>query len=183
MMTPEQTLSHLSFFQQVMPIAVAIGIAALFIGVVAFAIASPSSPINQPAIIISVACCVVFAGAWYIMDNSNLTSAQRKSLQSSPSKIVSTKTIQLVQMPNKKQPMFYDNSKSKISYWTSSGNQSHLNTVPKKAKVKFVSLGETNQSANTLVIEESQYLDQKVDKLLQYEDNAHDTYVFVDSSK
>lgn len=182
-MSPEQILSNLDLFQKIAPIAAAIGFSAIIIGLISFAIASLSSTVNLPAIIITIVCAILIAGSSFIIDNSKLTSAQRNTLQSAPSKIISTKTIQLTQLPDKKQPTFYDDSKNDVSYWTSSGNQSQLNTVPKKARVKFVSPGETNQSANTLVIETSQYIDPRVDKLLAYEENTHDTYVFVNPSK
>lgn len=182
-MSPDQILSNLDLFQKIAPIASAIGFFAIIVGLISFAIAGLSSTTNLPAIIITIVCAILIAGSSFIIDNSKLTSAQRNTLQSAPSKIVSTKTIQLTQAPNKKQPMFYDDSNNDVSYWTSSGDQSHLNTVPKKAKVKFVSPSKTNQSANTLVIETSQYLDPRVDKILAYEESTHDTYVFVDSSK
>lgn len=183
-MSPEQILSNLDLFQKIAPIASAIGFFAIVIGLISFAIVGFSTTTtNVPAIIITIVCVILVAGASFIIDNSKLTSAQRNVLQSAPSKIVSTKTIQLTQSPDKKQPTFYDDSKNDVSYWTSSGNQSQLNTVPKKARVKFVSPGKTNQSANTLVIETSQYIDPRVDKLLAYEENTHDTYVFVNPSK
>ena len=176
-MSAEKALSQISLFQ-FHPVTSTIILAFLITAIVV--IVAMTTSIHS-SIAIAFPICLVL-GLTFAYSAIKLSPQQVRDLKSTPTKIVSTKTITLQKVSYSGKTSYFEKPKSKISYFINQNGHLTTKTVPSSANVKFLKSKNPNQPNAVLTIQTLKYQNKDVIRLLKIKDEpiTKQNYIFVE---